>query len=91
MTRKNKEHKDIRELTNTKILRERQVKDLTGLSRVTRWRLERNGRFPCRVQLSQRCVGWPEYEVLDWLKERVEARKSHTVAPIAPSMIGGAK
>ena len=57
-----------------KVLRERQVKDLTGLSRVTRWRLERRGEFPKKVQLTSRCVGWPETEVLDWLRERAEAR-----------------
>lgn len=58
-----------------KMLREREVRQLTGLSRVTRWRMERRGEFQRKVQLSQRAVGWPEAEVVEWLKERAEARK----------------
>ena len=57
-----------------KILREREVKHLTGLSRVTQWRLERRGLFPKKVRLTERCVGWAEAEVMDWLKSRAEAR-----------------
>ena len=57
-----------------KILREKQVKDLTGLSRVTRWRMERRGDFPQKIQLTLRCVGWPEEEVIAWLQERAETR-----------------
>lgn len=57
-----------------KMLREKEVKTITGLSRVTRWRLEQQGEFPRKVQLTVRCVGWPEGEVLEWLKARVEAR-----------------
>ena len=34
------------------ILREKEVHRRTGLSRVHRWRLESEGRFPRRVQLS---------------------------------------
>ncbi len=75
----------------TRILRERDVKHLTGLSRVTRWRLERRGEFPRRVQLTSRCIGWPEAEVLEWLKERVEARESHQISSSAPSRKGGAQ
>jgi prophage regulatory protein len=68
----------------TRILREREVKHITGLSRVTRWRLEKVDRFPRRVQLTQRCVGWPESEVLDWLTKRVQARESHLIPPPTP-------
>ena len=60
----------------SRILLEKQVRDLTGLSRCTRWRLERRGEFPKRVTLTQRCVGWCEAEVLAWLKTRVEARNA---------------
>jgi prophage regulatory protein len=59
-----------------KMLRERDVRQLTGLSRVTRWRLERRGEFPRKVRLSERAVGWPEAEILAWLQERVEARNA---------------
>jgi prophage regulatory protein len=57
-----------------KMLRERDVKQLTGLSRVTRWRLETRGEFPRKIKLSLRCVGWNEAEVLQWLQQRMEVR-----------------
>jgi prophage regulatory protein len=65
---------EFREWVNAKMLREKQVRDLTGLSRVTRWRLEKEGQFPKKILLTQRCVGWLETEVRDWLKRRAEAR-----------------
>jgi|WetSurMetagenome_2_1015567.scaffolds.fasta_scaffold1052276_2 prophage regulatory protein len=74
-----------------RILRERDVKHLTALSRVTRWRLEKDGKFPRRVQLTQRCVGWPESEVIEWLNERVESRGSQPIAAAVPVKKGGAK
>lgn len=58
----------------TRILREREVKHITGLSRVTRWRMELRGEFPRKVRLTERCIGWPEAEILEWLKLRAEAR-----------------
>jgi prophage regulatory protein len=67
---------EFREFVHMKMLREREVRQLTGLSRVTRWRMERRGEFPRKVRLTGRCVGWLEAEVMDWLKVRVEARGS---------------
>jgi len=53
-----------------KILRMAEVIYLTGLSRVTLWRLERDRRFPARLQLSKNAVGWRDDEVLDWVQSR---------------------
>jgi prophage regulatory protein len=58
----------------SRILREREVKHVTGLSRVTRWRLERRGLFPKKVRLTERCIGWQEAEIMAWLRSRSEAR-----------------
>ncbi len=66
-----------------RILRERDVRKATGLSRVTRWRLERRGEFPRRVKLTARCVGWPEAEVMEWLKARVEGRNGRKTSASA--------
>ena len=41
-----------------------------GLSRTSRWRLEREGKFPRRVQLSPGRVGWIGSEILNWIKSR---------------------
>lgn len=53
-----------------KILRVPEVTTITGLSRVTLWRLERKGQFPVRLRLSVNSVGWREDEVLDWVDSR---------------------
>lgn len=52
--------------TPRRIIREAQCKQMTGLDRWTRSRLEKKGRFPRRLRLGLRAVGWFEDEVLDW-------------------------
>lgn len=52
-----------------RFLREREVRSMTGLSRTTRWRLERVGQFPRRRQISPGAVGWLESEVLAWMNQ----------------------
>jgi predicted DNA-binding transcriptional regulator AlpA len=47
-----------------------EVQEITGLSRTTLWRLERGGRFPGRVQLSERRVAYPAPAVQAWLDSR---------------------
>jgi len=42
--------------TLTRYLREPQVFEITQLSKSTRWRLERDGKFPRRRQLSSNSV-----------------------------------
>jgi len=50
-----------------KILRAPDVIEMTGLSRVTLWRLERARKFPLRLRLSNNAVGWRDDEVIAWL------------------------
>jgi prophage regulatory protein len=66
--------------TSVRLIRERQILERTGLSRTQRWRLEREGRFPARVQLSDRAFGWIESEVEAWIAQRVSERRR---APLA--------
>jgi prophage regulatory protein len=56
-----------------RIIRERECKNRTGLSRATRWRLEREARFPKRRQLSAGAVGWLESEISAWVDARASA------------------
>ena len=53
-----------------KILKQKEVVQLTGLSRVTIWRLEQRGEFPGKIALSPNRVGWLENEVSDWITSR---------------------
>ena len=41
-----------------------------GISRVTIWRLEKAGKFPKRVNLTDSRVGWIESEIEEWLQSR---------------------
>ncbi len=53
-----------------KILKPHEVVRKIGLSRVSVWRLERDGKFPARVKLSCNRVGWIESEIEEWIKQR---------------------
>jgi prophage regulatory protein len=53
-----------------RIIREPAVNKATGLSRTTRWRLEREGKFPPRRKLSDNAVGWLESEIGEWIASR---------------------
>lgn len=51
-----------------RILRIKTVLERTGLSRSTMYRKMQNGTFPKNVQISERCAGWRESAVSDWLR-----------------------
>jgi predicted DNA-binding transcriptional regulator AlpA len=53
-----------------RIMRAKEVVEMTGLSRTTLWRMEKTGDFPARVSLGVGSVGWKHSEVSEWLKER---------------------
>lgn len=58
----------------SQILRTRAVCTLTGLSRVTIWRLVRDGKFPRPVQLTgRRATGYYRSDVEGWLAARPQA------------------
>jgi prophage regulatory protein len=60
---------------NINYLREPEVFSITKLSKSTRWRLERDGKFPKRRQLSTKAVGWLEQEVNEWVRSRTIVEK----------------
>lgn len=53
-----------------RIVRAKELHELTGLSRTTIWRMERKGEFPSRVPLSGNSVGWRYSEIMEWMKLR---------------------
>jgi prophage regulatory protein len=59
-----------------RIIRKPGVRQKTGLSDSTIWRLEKAGEFPLRVQLSLNAVGWYEHEIDAWLEQRERCRRS---------------
>lgn len=59
---------------NDLIWREPKVKEATGLSKSTRWRLMQAGQFPPKVQLGPRAVGWQAEAIIQWVRERCIAK-----------------
>ena len=51
-----------------RLLRFPDVRDRTGLSRSTVWRLERQGLFPRHRRVSANVVAWVEAEVSEWIR-----------------------
>lgn len=59
-----------RQSSPERILRSKEVQEMTGLSRTSIWREERKGVFPARVPLTAGSVGWRLSEVEEWMKNR---------------------
>ena len=53
-----------------KLLRFTDVRERTGLSRSTVWRLERRGAFPKHVKVSANIVAWLEEDVVEWIRSK---------------------
>ena len=53
--------------TPDRILRLNTVLDRTGLSRSTLYRKIEAGTFPRQVWIAERCAGWRESAILEWL------------------------
>jgi prophage regulatory protein len=76
------------------IIRKPEVYKRTGLSDTQIWRLERDQKFPHRIQLSPSgmAVGWYEDEVEAWVHSRVRAGGRQPPLPKRrrPGVINGA-
>ncbi|MGH8178686.1 MAG: helix-turn-helix transcriptional regulator [Steroidobacter sp.] len=59
-----------------RLLRLEQVCEVTGLRRSMIYQLEAELRFPKRVKLAARAVGWVEHEVQAWMLARIDARQA---------------
>ena len=61
-----------------KILRLPQVCEVTGLCRSMIYQLEADLRFPQRVKIGVRAVGWLDKEVNAWLIRRIALSRSNS-------------
>ncbi|SBW85136.1 hypothetical protein PVE_P0092 (plasmid) [Pseudomonas veronii 1YdBTEX2] len=68
-----------------RIIRLKEVIDLTGLARSTIYKYIGEGTFPKPVSLGDRCVGWVDSEMHEWILARIEERD---LAETTPSRIG---
>ena len=67
-----------------RIIRLKVVIDSTGLSRSTLYKYIGEGTFPKPVSLGDRCVGWVDSEVHDWILARIEERDQAEGAATRP-------
>jgi len=63
-----------------RIIRLKDVIDSTGLGRSTVYKYISEGTFPKPVSLGDRCVGWVEGEVRDWILARIKERDLAEIA-----------
>ena len=54
------------------VLRLPEVRKVTGLCRSMTYQLEAEHRFPRRIKIGARAVGWVEGEVQEWIVQRIE-------------------
>ena len=64
-----------------RIIRLNEVIDSTGLARSTIYKYIAEGAFPKPVSLGERCVGWVESEIHDWILARIEERDLAETVP----------
>jgi prophage regulatory protein len=57
-----------------RFVRLREVKEMTGLGETRILELEKAGKFPKRVKISDRAVAWVESELKDWVDRRLASR-----------------
>ncbi|ENM3902030.1 AlpA family transcriptional regulator [Vibrio cholerae] len=57
-----------------KVIRLKEVIELTGLSKSSIYRMASDDKFPKPLNLGARSVGWIESEVTQWLAEKLGAR-----------------
>lgn len=55
-----------------RILRRKDVEELTGLSRSTIYRHVGAGTFPAPIKLTERLIGWRESTISGWMDSRAE-------------------
>lgn len=56
-----------------------EVKNTTGLSGSTVYRLAKEGKFPKPIKLGERSSGWLSSEIEKWLEERITASRKGEV------------
>ena len=56
-----------------RLLRVTEVMELVSLSRVTLFRLRREGKFPQALQIGARAIRWRESDIRNWIESRQPA------------------
>lgn len=66
-------------MSKLRFVRLPEVKARTGLSETRIVELERAGKFPKRIKISDRAVAWVESEIEEWLEKKLGAARPEAV------------
>jgi prophage regulatory protein len=64
------------QIQRDRLVRLPECESLTGLKKSTIYLLMKRGEFPRCVQLTARCVAWPESKVLQFVQDRISAAEA---------------
>ena len=59
---------------NKQFISQKEVIEMTGVSRPSLYRLRKKGEFPQSVQLSERRIGFVKTEVEFWMDKKINQR-----------------
>lgn len=54
-------------MATLRIIRPNELSRILGISTVTIWRWEKEGKLPSRKKIGDRAVGWKESDIEDWI------------------------
>lgn len=61
-------------MESERILRVAEVRERTGLSRVSIYEMSKDGRFPRPARIGKNAVGWFKSEIDAWIAQKFEER-----------------
>ncbi|EGX6956817.1 AlpA family transcriptional regulator [Aeromonas hydrophila] len=57
-----------------KLIKLKDVTEMTTLSKATIYRLMKQGSFPGPIRLGPKCVAWKQSEIIEWVELKASAR-----------------
>ncbi|MDQ1886484.1 AlpA family transcriptional regulator [Aeromonas salmonicida] len=57
-----------------KLIKLKDVVEMTTLSKATIYRLMKKGKFPCAIRLGAKAVAWKLSEIIEWIELKASAR-----------------
>ena len=63
-----------------RLIRMKEVRHLTGLSRPSVYRLMKDGTFPNSIDLGERSVAWVDDEVHEWVDQKIHNARNNNAA-----------
>ena len=77
------------QIRRDRLLRLPEVEAATGLKKSSVYLLMKRGEFPRCVQLTARCVAWPESRVLQFVQDRISAADKAATLPLSTASEAG--